>query len=448
MRLPDPSGGPPTMGPAPRVGLAAILVCTGCGVDSGAGPSRSAGLDSPDFSIEPSVETVYTVGAVVGEPWETFGSVSSLAFDADGTLFILDGGAGHIVVVDTAGRYVRTISNEGEGPGELGRPEGLAVFSDGRIGVMDYAKVGLQLFSRDGAFLEGIRFATEEGIPGTPFHPMPDHSVVTAEVFRRSVKEDGTGDSRPVMRFRSDGSGELFYAAWAGPPVDDARLEDVESGAIFVQLRPIQAFPPPLELGALRDGRVAIVDSVGYRIRILAPDGPGGGAVTTLERPLVPVEVTARVRDAERKRRLALLDADEVPQDVLMEGIATVFIQPPSGSSGPPDPAALEAALRDTYRRQIGNMVFPPEVPVIARIAVDWNDRIWVQRTALPGAPGPTDILTADGRYLGTIAPEGPRIPAAFGPGGLLAYIETDELGVQRVRVDRLAADELREGVP
>jgi len=108
------------------------------------------------------VETLYTVGAVEGEAWETFGSVSSLAFDADGTLFVLDEAVGHIVAVDTTGSHVRTISNEGDGPGELGRPEGLAVFSDGRIGVLDFAKVGLQLFSRDGTFLEGIRFANEE----------------------------------------------------------------------------------------------------------------------------------------------------------------------------------------------------------------------------------------------------------------------------------------------
>ena len=93
-------------------------------------------------------------------------------------------------------------------------------------------------------------------------------------------------------------------------------------------------------------------------------------------------------------------------------------------------------------------MVFPEELPVIARMGVDWSDRLWVERGGPPGERGPTDILTADGRYLGTIAPDGPRIPAAFGPGGLLAYIETDELGVQRVRVDRLAADELLEGTP
>lgn len=430
-----------------HAGLTTLILSTaGCG---GGGGPVAARLASADFPIAPSVETVYTVGAIDGEPWETFGNVSSLAFDADGALLILDDGAGQVVVVDAAGRYVRTISNPGEGPGELTRPDGLTVFTDGRIGVMDFAKVGLQLFSREGTFLETVRFGTEAGVPGAPFHAMPDHSLVTAQVFRRSADADGPGESRPIVRFRPDGSGELFYAAWPGPPLDDTRLRDVQSGSIHMQLRPIRAFPPPLELGVFRDGRVAVVDTVGYRIKILAPEGPEGEEVTTLERPVVPVTVTERIRDAERGRRLALLDSEGgALQDVLTEGIATVAIQRSSGSSGGFDPGAMEAALRETYEGQIGNMVFPAEIPVIAGIAVDWSGRIWVRRTALPAEIGPTDILTADGRYLGTIAPDGPRIPAAFGPDGLMAYIETDELGVQSVRVARLAADELLEDAP
>jgi hypothetical protein len=39
------------------------------------------------------------------------------------------------------------------------------------------------------------------------------------------------------------------------------------------------------------------------------------------------------------------------------------------------------------------------------------------------------------------------RIPQAFGPGGLVAYIEEDELEVQRVRVARLPPmEELESG--
>ena len=41
------------------------------------------------------------------------------------------------------------------------------------------------------------------------------------------------------------------------------------------------------------------------------------------------------------------------------------------------------------------------------------------------------------GRYLGSY-PAGVRMPDAFGPGGLVAFIETDALGVQRVVVRRV----------
>jgi hypothetical protein len=54
--------------------------------------------------------------------------------------------------------------------------------------------------------------------------------------------------------------------------------------------------------------------------------------------------------------------------------------------------------------------------------------------------------VTPDGSYLGTIVADGLRIPAAFGPDGLVAFIEADELEVQRVRVARLAENEALEG--
>ena len=95
---------------------------------------------------------------------------------------------------------------------------------------------------------------------------------------------------------------------------------------------------------------------------------------------------------------------------------------------------------------QIRDLAFPEEMPVITNLAVDWSDRIWVQRSALPGEGGPIDILSADGQYFGSLPAHGLRIPGAFGPGGLLAYVERDDLDIQRVFVVRPVADEQLEG--
>ena len=107
-----------------------------------------------------------------------------------------------------------------------------------------------------------------------------------------------------------------------------------------------------------------------------------------------------------------------------------------AGFSSPATPCAT--SLR-TARR-----TFADEVPVLYSVKVDWEDRIWVARRGPTGDDdGPTDIVTPDGDYIGTLPPEWLRTPDAFGPGGLMAYIESDDLDVPTVRVVRLIALEI-----
>ena len=430
----------------PLVLLAFFPMAAGCGGDVGpgdAGPA-AAGLDSPDISLAPGVEEVYTVGVLDGAEWEMFGSVGGVAFGEDGTLFILDRDAGHVVAVDRAGQFVRTMSNKGEGPGELSQPIGMAVFSDGGIGVNDLTR-GIQFFGRDGEFLREAAFNMTDGAPGTPIYALPDGTILSAELVGGSLSrllggDDAEPEGRPIRRYRLDGTHEVFYAAWPGPPGEETETE-TQAGNVRMVMSGMEAFPLPLSFGVLRDGRVALADSVGYRIKILDASGQ---VTATLERPILPVAVTGEIRDAEREHRLAAL-----AEGGSGGGGGTFIITSTvssGGTAGRGGSVGLDSeAVRRMREDRIESMVFPDVIPVIANLAVDWSDRIWVQRSALPGEPGPTDILTPDGQYFGTIAPDGLRIPAAFGPDGLLAYIDADELGVQRVRVVRLVGDQLLE---
>lgn len=422
------------------------LAAAGCG--DGGGPG-TAGLDSPDIPLAPGVEDVYTVGVLDGADWEMFGSVRGVAFAEDGSLYILDNDAGHVVVVDPAGRFVRTISNEGEGPGELNGARSLAVLADGGIAVHD--RRGIQVFSRDGQLLQEAGFSFQTGMPSGTIHAMPDHSLVAAQLSAPSFaalmgeEEEDEPEGRPIGRFQLDGTLEEFHMAWALPP---AEASETQAGNVRMIMSAMEAFPLPLSFDVLRDGRVALADSVGYRIKILDPSGQVTG---TLERPILPIAVTDEIRDDERGHRLAALEEGGsgggaggggnirlmVTRAVSVAGTAG------GGSFAGPDQEELNRMAED----RVENMIFAEDVPVISRIAVDWSDRIWVQRSALMGEPGPTDILTVDGQYFGTIAPDGLRIPAAFGPDGLLAYIDRDELDIQRVRVVRLVGDQLLETV-
>ena len=417
------------------------LAAIGCGGDGG---PATAGLDSPDIPLAPGVEDVYTVGVLDGAAWEMFGSVRGVAFGEDGSLFILDNDAGHVVVVDPAGQFVRTISNKGEGPGELNQAVSLAVLGDGRIAVNDMNR-GIMVFSREGESLQEASFTFQTGMPGSRMYAMPDHSLLSAGMVSRSFgalmgggEEEEEPEGRPIGRFRLDGTQDEFHSAWAGPPVEDT---DTQTGDMRIIMSGMEAFPLPLSFGVLGDGRVVLADSVGYRIKVLDASGQVTG---TLERPIAPVAVTDEIRDRERERRLdALAEGGSGGGGGATTMIISGTVSAGAGGGRPsgPDPEAMRRMRED----RVESMSFPEEVPVISRLAVDWSDRIWVQRSALMGEPGPTDILTADGQYFGTIPSDGLRIPAAFGPDGLLAYIDRDELDIQRIRVVRLVGDRLLE---
>ena len=51
---------------------------------------------------------------------------------------------------------------------------------------------------------------------------------------------------------------------------------------------------------------------------------------------------------------------------------------------------------------------------------------------------GPIDVLTPDGGYIGTFPVGTTAMPGVFGPDGLAAFIEFDEMDVARVVVRRL----------
>ncbi|MCY3777199.1 MAG: hypothetical protein OXH11_14585, partial [Candidatus Aminicenantes bacterium] len=67
-----------------------------------------------------------------------------------------------------------------------------------------------------------------------------------------------------------------------------------------------------------------------------------------------------------------------------------------------------------------------------------WEGAIWVRHRGDEGTEGSRiDLISAAGRYLGTLAP-GSSMPSAFGPNGLAAFVETDDMDVSHVVVQRL----------
>lgn len=422
------------MRPVPRFGLSPVLMALSAAVSiSGAAAQETVILPEQDRPAEPEATEVYTVGALDGEAWETFGSIADVGFDGRGNLHVLDREAGRVVVVDREGRHLRTVGRQGDGPGEFRMPGAMAVARDGRVVVFDMGHRALLVFGPDGDFLRAVPTDIRDGLPGRTLVVDRSGGVVSASGQGIRVMERGPGgvvgapEGVPILRWplEEDASPELIHRGWA-PPEPEMTVTGGGSGAgIRMAGAPIRAFEPGFFFGVLPGGEVAYVDSTTYRVRVVGEDGVD----REIRRDRPPVDVTEANRERERERRLAELEEGGGPQIVArMQG------------SGGATRTVPQDAIREMMEERIRAMEFAEEHPVVRRMAVDWNGWIWLERTDPddPLGDGPVDVFTPAGHYLGTIAPDALRIPDAFGPGGLVAYVESDELDVPRVAVRQL----------
>ena len=373
-------------------------------------------LPAQDSFLVGNFQGVYSVGSVAGDGWDTFGEVGDVAFDAAGNLYIFDTQALRISVVDRTGALVRQFGQRGEGPGEFepdfGEMLRLAVLPDGRAVVYTWNRGAFVLFRADGEYertvriVDGVRttFMGLQALTGT------DAVIATSPVLRPSTapldvrQRTGTSPtSRAVELFRLDGflaTVDTLVEAWS-PPGDPG------------------GFAPQLASGALPDGGIAYTDSSAYAIKIVSSTG---NPVRILTRPIQPDPVT------ERDKALFIewqLDLERSIQRDLARLGGTY--------------ADIAEKMSERNRRWAESMVFYHEIPVIRSMKTGWNGNIWVQRRSTELASvGNIDVLTPDGRYLGTYPPSATAMPAAFGPDGLVAWVERVELDVQTVVVKRL----------
>lgn len=366
-------------------------------------------LPAEDRPLAADLEDLYRLGTLEGGGWDTFGSVEGLGFDGAGNLYILDTQAVRISVVDPEGNLVRHFIGEGEGPGEFGSNSAgalnLAVMRDGRVAVYDPGRIGFALFGADGEFERTIPMGGDRWrqpmLSDIQAFPGLERVLSTTRVIFFSPPDPGTGPQfRYVLSYELSGDeAAVDTAATTWKPPSDR-----------------QAFRPELMAGALPSGGVAYSDSSAYAIKLAAP---GGRVTRIVTRPLRPRRVTDRIKTAEIERRLESLETR----------------QPAAG-----DPA-MQAAVQsmiDAQRAGIESMEFYPEMPVVLALRTDWEGTIWVHRRGeYPETAGPIDLLTPGGRYIGTLPAGSTELPDAFGPDGLVAFLEKDDLDVPYVVVKR-----------
>lgn len=399
-------------------------------------------LTPRDRQLEPAFEEVFRVGVLDGESWEMFATVPKVAFDERGNLYVFDRAPGtnnsdlRIVIFDRSGAFVREFGSEGEGPGEFREPRNFAVLRDGTIVVGDMGHRAYQLFDPSGEFLRMVRMGQTTttrrvgNVSVTTIHSwpiLPDPRGGAVYSVRGMEMGEGTADEgsgpgfRTIEHHRLDGEDvetDTVVHAWLPPRQDAENSVDVSGPSELISrdmrrtlnvsaglLPRRRLFEPRLHMDLLPDGAIVYSDSSAYALRIT---GPGGGrTVRTITRPFHPQPMTPRIEEEYRRRQEERKSQADRPA----------------------------GTLNITFELES----FYPALSVILRVRTTWDGRIWVMRRGDdPFEDGPIDVLTADGEYIGTYPAGATKMPDAFGPNGLAAFIELDEFDVATVVVRRL----------
>ncbi len=404
-------------------------------------------------------EEVLRIGGREADDWRSLVDVTSVGFDEDGKLFIGDfSSAGlRIVVLDADGDLVAEFGRRGDGPSEFrGAAMRLIALGDGRVAVPDNGHGGYHVFDAGGEWKEMVRFSSDAA---------GDVSMRMPEVVRnRNWAPDRTGgllsrvahvagmtmDSVELSMFMSETEGprqvervllegdearhEVVVSGWTPPGAERARLigmGDLMEDAIELGDPGAPALLPKFLFAALPNGGIAYSDSSAYAIHVASA---GGEVERTLRRAVMPRRVTGEVRDAYRQWRLRRVEQEE------------------------------DEELAALQRELVKQVDFYDEVPVLDGLRATWAGTLWVLRTPESGfpwevdeavdvlplgrdllelgrEPAAIDVVALDGRYVGTFPAGATPMPVAFGPGGLAAFVELDELDVPTVVVRRLPTE-------
>ena len=358
---------------------------------------------------------------------------------------------------------MRKFGRGGEGPGEFRLAMRMIALSDGSTVVPDQMHMAYHVFGPGGEFQRMVRFPGS-GAGGNPLLAMASgmdqralkagregqllsrvlmtrKAATNAAAQMRMTQTEGPRQVERILLDGQEARTEIVLKGWT-PPGAGLTISsgaDLTTGSLSGDARRV-AFLPNFLFDALPGGGVAYSDSSAYAIKVAGP----GGAVSHILRRALPVRpVTERVREDYKKKQMEVLG-----------GFG-------EGGEGGEENEMIRRALREAsemQRRAIEAMEFHTEIPLVDGLRTTWDGTLWVRRTpkdgypsegalaALAGEvvqemrrdPAPIDVITLEGRYAGTFPARKHAMPLAFGPGGLVAYIELDDMEVPVVVVKRL----------
>lgn len=114
-------------------------------------------ITNPDYPREGRFTARLTVEMSCGQAGATeagtFNKPIDLRVDDQAFVYVMDWGDGHIKVYDGGGKFVREISQKGQGPGEFEIPALFDLMSGGRVCILDQAQRRIMFLTTEGQYL-------------------------------------------------------------------------------------------------------------------------------------------------------------------------------------------------------------------------------------------------------------------------------------------------------
>lgn len=194
------------------VSVLLLLTLIGCG-EGNVGPSSTATvtMSASGYPIVENtevglwdqagetwvVEEDLRIGALDGDGPEVFGRLIALRVDDAGNLFVLDNLAAEVRVFDPAGTYLRTFGGDGDGPGELRRPTGLAWGPNQTLLV--YSSSTFDRFDTTGRFIDRTERHTRGVAYPWPGQFDPEGRLIDMGVTRDELPENATDNGQTLV---------------------------------------------------------------------------------------------------------------------------------------------------------------------------------------------------------------------------------------------------------
>ena len=362
--------------------LLAALLLVSCGASEEEPAVESTEI--PSLPVD-TLEITGYIGEELGDSTNTFGILADAEYhEGTGNILILDNGAACIKEYTPSGDYVRQISRNGSGPGELSFATMEFFQMGGRTLTSNLMKQGYVVFDDSLLYLEEI-----SNWPQTP----PMHGVAVSDSIFAAYKPDFSepGESGFVLRRRivqySYGAEEYDLVLWADS-IEISMSDLAGNSSAFINdfiFSTALGGNEELVLFSLKEGD-------NYTVHAWYPDG---AEAFTINMSLEPVAKT--------------------PEEIAEEK------------------AYIEGFFSQMGGGDMGEFIPEPNRDMVSSVDIGPDGNIWVQRGTMEQPF--FDIFDMEGTLIGhKLFPEaGWTWRFTMGPSGVLAWEDDPELGFQQL---------------